>query len=60
MARNGDGDMQGAYDQHSSARVASLGTAPRQVSMEIDLNEFMLDTDFDFLSGHLDINPSTH
>lgn len=28
----------------------------RQVPMEIDLNEFMLDTDLDFFSRHFDLN----
>lgn len=57
VARNGD--PYGSNDHNATARVASFGTAPRQVPMEIDLNEFMLDTDFnEFLGGHFDINPS--
>lgn len=46
---------------HSMAsRILNFGALPKQVPMEIDLNEFMLDTDLDFLNRHFDINAYPH
>uniref|UniRef100_A0A0B7KLQ8 Zn(2)-C6 fungal-type domain-containing protein n=1 Tax=Bionectria ochroleuca TaxID=29856 RepID=A0A0B7KLQ8_BIOOC len=39
-----------------SVRVSNGFMAPRQMPMEIDLSEFMLDTDFDFFNRHMDVN----
>ncbi|KAG9251910.1 transcriptional regulatory protein GAL4 [Emericellopsis atlantica] len=46
----------GGATQLSSARAMASMTAPSQVPIEIDLNEFMLDTDLDFFSRSFDIN----
>ncbi|CAM1508662.1 Fc.00g055100.m01.CDS01 [Cosmosporella sp. VM-42] len=47
----------GSNHHQSFARVLNSGMAPRQVPMDIDLNEFMLDTDLDFFSRHFDVGP---
>lgn len=39
----------------SSARMGNPGIPPRQVPVEIDLNEFMLDTDLDFFGRQLNV-----
>ena len=44
-----------ARSAQEQPRLPGPGAAQRQVPMEIDLNEFMLDTDFDFLARHFDI-----
>ena len=41
--------------QFQQSMIPNPGIAPRQVPMEIDLNEFMLDTDLDFLNRNFDI-----
>lgn len=41
--------------QFQPPMIPNPGIAPRQVPMEIDLNEFMLDTDLDFLNRNFDI-----
>lgn len=53
MMHNGNGTA--ANSHNALARIHNVGDAPRQVPMEIDLNEFMLDTDLDFLSKHFNI-----
>ncbi|CAG9981191.1 unnamed protein product [Clonostachys byssicola] len=39
-----------------TVRVSNGFMAPRQMPMEIDLSEFMLDTDFDFFNRNMDVN----
>lgn len=51
------GEANGSVGHGAPAvRVSNGFMAPRQMPMEIDLSEFMLDTDFDFFNRHMDVN----
>jgi hypothetical protein len=45
-----------AHQSDMIARTFQSSLAPRSVPMEIDLNEFMLDTDFDVFSRQFEIS----
>lgn len=57
LTRNGNTPaIVGAPNGSSTRTMGSVMAPTRQVPMEIDLNEFMLDTDLDFFSRHFDLN----
>lgn len=57
LTRNGNTPAIVSAPNGPSTRTMGSVMAPtRQVPMEIDLNEFMLDTDLDFFSRHFDLN----
>ncbi|KAI6853580.1 hypothetical protein KC365_g15891 [Hortaea werneckii] len=57
LTRNGNTPaIVSAPNGPSTRTMGSVMDPTRQVPMEIDLNEFMLDTDLDFFSRHFDLN----